>query len=191
MNNTLIIFDNDNNIKGHEFWFEEIENDLAEKNLPGLKKFISGEIRTMKYKGDFCDIIDDDIGNDFNRKYNKKELNENQKQKVMKFLNDNSNNSDNILQLIKYLMRYFLSHPDYKSEDYIQSEIEIISIDSKEENKAILEPIKSLFNENDDDDFSQMNATLENKTTEGFDGFTIDNLYSIYLEIKKYKKYIN
>ena len=186
LNNTLIIFDNDNNIKGFEFWFEEIENDLAEKNLPGLKKFIEGEIRTMKYKGDSCDMSDDDIGNDFNRKYNKKDLNENQKQKVMTFLNDNSNNSNNILQSIKYLMRYFLSHPDYKSEDYIQFD-EKISNDSKEENKDNLGPIKSLFDENDDDDFSQMNGTPENKTTEGFEGFTIGNLYSIYLEIKKYK----
>ena len=79
MNNTLM--KNKNQYDILEFDLEEIENDLAEKIIPGLKKFVVGKIKTMKYKGDDTD----EIINYFKSKYKPEKLIKDQQDYIIGF----------------------------------------------------------------------------------------------------------
>ena len=171
-----------NNKEIFDFDFEDIENDLSEKLLPGLKKFIVGKIKTMKYKGD---AINDEILDDFKEKYKPEKLNKEQEEYINSFLENEENKSKNFLKAIKDLMHFIMAKSDYNLNTKIQDIINNIKENFFENNEIDL--IKSLFfgDIEEDDELAQMNNN--NNIV-----FSVNNLYPIYIEMEKYlKKSIN
>ena len=156
----------------------------------GLKKFIPIDIgiRKIKYKDDNYNDLNDDILFDFQKKYKKKELTENEKVKIEKFMEEkNKNECHSFLLSLKFLMYNILSKSDLKDNDDIYSDvIKTMENNNLDQNQEEHELIKLFFYKEeggkveDDDDFFELannNTSIEN--------YTIDKLYNIFLKSKE------
>ena len=195
INNSSILQNNKKEIE-YGFDLKEIENELANKIIPGLKLFKKNKIRVMKYYGEEINEIDEQVLNDFNIRYKPQIINESQKNYIKEFIEKNKEKKNLILLSFQYLMIFILSYPEFNGQTNIKEVIDKLS-KNKDENEKI-ELIKSFFgdsniNQNksvnqseserlDTDILDQMNDSKE------YEDFSINNLYSIYsifLDIKK------
>ena len=189
INNTIFLEKNK-----YELDFEGIENELADRIIPGLKRFNEGEIRVIKYYGEQYNEIDEQIINDFSKKYKFQELNKNQKDYIREFIQKN-NEKNNLLLSLQYVMVFILNHSEFKENtnikevieemfktNFMKEKIEIIKsfLDNKTENEIENEVENDAENE-EPDLLEQMNNPIENEE------FNISYLYSIFLEIKNIK----
>ena len=161
-----------------EFDFEEIENDLAEKIIPGLKKFVVGKIKTMKYKGD---EINDEIIDYFKSKYKSEKLNQEQQDYIKEFLEKNEENKyKRLLKELKNLMLFIMTNSGFNLDIQIQDIINNLS-EKYLDNNNEFDLIKEFFfgDLEKDDDLAQMNDDNNNIV------FGINNLYPLYTEIEK------
>ena len=196
--NNSSIFENNKKEIEYGFDLKEIENELADKIIPGLKLFNKKKIRVMKYSGEEINEIDEQVLNDFNIRYKPQpqNINESQKNYIKEFIEKNKEKKNLILLSFQYLMIFILSYPEFNGQTNIKKVIDKLS-KNKDENEKI-ELIKSFFgdsniNQNeslnqssserlDTDILEQMNDSKE------YEDFSINNLYSIYsifLDIKK------
>jgi hypothetical protein len=193
MNNTEIInLENKDQQNIFKFNYRDIENDLGEKNKPGLKMFNIGKIRTIKYSGD---LDNESIIDDFNKKYQIKNLNQEKKDVIKnKFIeNIGLNKIDDFLLEIRKLMLYILKH-ECKEEDEIQT---IFSYEDF--NNIELDLIKSFFNstatkvddEDDIDILDMMNNENQQDNSNDNIKYDIGILYSIYQIIENLKELNN
>ena len=113
-NYTDIIYDYDN-----------IEEELGKKILPGLKKFNPDKIHFITYlyegfRGDNTSILVD-----YNNKYIQKELNENEKESLEQFLESNNNNRfyNEVFSSLQILMNEIIKE-NYKQNQLIYQIIE-------------------------------------------------------------------
>ena len=194
-NNILVeVNENQNNdiIFNFNFDLEGIEKDLAEKLKPRLKKFKIGEIRTIKYLGNFTN---DDIINEFITKYKSKNINQEQQENIDKFFDKfDSKNLNDFLLIIQNVMIYCISNSGLNGETDLNLVIDKIS---ENLDKSRLDLLKSFIDykpqkhEEDDDeiDLDQMNRIYneneKEKIKEENVGFSISNLYPIYQSISK------
>ena len=189
MNNTEIInveaeADNSRQ-KIFKFNFKDIENDLAEKNKPGLKMFNIGKIRTIKYSGD---PDNESIIDDFIKKYKSKDINQKQKDDIIKKFSENfgSDKINDFLSEIQKLMYFILKH-DCKEEDEIHT-----IFNHNDFNIIKLELIKSFFNpttDMDDEDYlTSMDNDTQNDNAIDEINYNISNLYPIYQIIENLSK---
>ena len=173
-----------NNNEIFDFDLEEIENDLEEKIIPGLKKFIIGKIKKMKYNGE---PINDEIIDDFQERYKPEELNEEQKDFIKEFYEGNEENKNkDFLKALKSFMFFIMTKKDYDSDTKIQDIISNQLDKNINFNKKEIDLINIFFNgdlneDNIDGDLDEMNA---NNIV-----FSVNNLYPLYIEIvEKYIK---
>ena len=126
MNNSIIKICGNNDIKfNFGFDLDGIESDLAEKIIPGLKKFRIGLIRTMKNLN-VSNI--DDIIYEFRKKFIINDLTQNQQDYLNKFIkNFDKKQSDEFLLSIEKLMSYTISNNENNSETDLETVIEKIS----------------------------------------------------------------
>ena len=191
MNNILIKINNNNDIKyDYEFDLEGIEKDLAEKIIPGLKKFMKDRIRTMKYSED---VTNDGIINDFIKQYKQKNLNKRQKDYIIEFIkNYDSKKSKEFLLLIQNLIVFILTHSEFKFNEETEIKTVVEKMVEKNIDKNKIELIKSfiIYNnqeeDDDDDELEEQNKIFEKNANYANNGnieFIIGNLYPIYQEI--------
>ena len=186
MNNSRIKLDEVNNIKfDFSFDFEEMESDLAEKIIPGLKKFRIGIINIMKY---FGDSNKDGIMNDFRKKYKLNNLNQKQEELLNKFISNYETKAINeFLSSIINLMVFLLSSDEFNSDTKLNNALDKIEENYKEKIKVDL--IKTALNldlKNDEIDEDDDILYQINYGTKGDDSvFEISNLYSIYKSVEK------
>ena len=188
INNSLIIENNNEEIE-FEFDLEEIENELVDKIIPGIKRFNKDKIRIMEYTGEEYNEIDEKIINDFKKKYKFQNINQRQKDYIKEFIENNKEKKNLILLSFQYLMFFILSYPIFKGESNI---IEVINELPKNNNEIKkIELIKSFLgynsiNQNENENLSMNESSeldLMNNSKENED-FSVNNLYSIFHEIK-------
>ena len=107
-----------------EFDLEEIENEIAERIIPGLKRFIKGKIRIMKYAGEEYNEIDEQIIDDFIQRFKYQDLNQKQNDYIKEFILKNKDKKDLLLISFQYLIIFILSHSEYEGETSIRQVIE-------------------------------------------------------------------
>ena len=221
INNSSII---ENNKKEIDFDLNEIENELVDKIIPGLKYFNENKIRIMKYSGEEYNEIDEQILIDFNKRYKPQNISSEHKNYVNEFIEKNKDKKNLILLSLQYLMFFILSYPKFNGETYIKEVIDELSKNNNENEK--IELIKSFFGESNinqngsvnqniyksNDTLDQMNGSKENERVDTVEemnnfiknervdtveemnnwkeneDFKINNLYSIFLEIKNKQK---
>ena len=188
-------FDKNNNIKYDNcyrkiiFNYDKIEKTLGNNIYSGIKKFIPSNIgvRKMKYKDEKYNEIDNDILYDFQKKYEKAELNENEKQNIQKFLeNKNKNYCYSFLISMQFFMIYILSKSSVfkKEDDLFRDVIEkmpLANMDKtqKEDNnimKSFLEFTKNSSKIDDDDILALMNMENEANSI----NYSINKLLNIF-----------
>ena len=204
INNSSII---ENNKKEIEFEFDlmEIENELADKIIPGLKFFNENKIRIMKYSGEEYNEIDEQIINDFIKRYKTQNINEGQKNYIKQFIEKYKEKKNLILLSFQYLMSFILSYPEFNGETNIKEVISKVFKNNDENEK--IELIQLFFNDrnlNQNENVNQseserlnttdlMNDSKESESLDTLermndfqenDDFIIYNLYSIFHEIK-------
>jgi hypothetical protein len=125
------IFDKDkkafnyNNYNDIIYNYDNIEEELGKKILPGLKKFNPDKIHFITYlyegfRGDNTSILVD-----YNNKYIQKELNENEKESLEQFLESNNNNRfyNEVFSSLQILMNEIIKE-NYKQNQLIYQIIE-------------------------------------------------------------------
>ena len=189
--NNFSIKENNNEEIEFKFDLKEIENELADKIIPGLKLFNRDKIRIMKYSGEELNEIDEQIIIDFNKKYKSQDINQKQKDHIKEFIENNNDKKNLILSFLQYLMFFILSYSKFKGETDIKEVIEEFSKNNNENEKIELIKLflgesninqNEISNENESESFdilNQMNDSKEN------DDFLINNIYSIFIEINK------
>ena len=118
-NNNIIYNDN---IKKIIFDYEKIEKYLGENILTGIKKFKNFDkaIKTIKYKDENNIDIDSDILYDFQKKYRNELLEENEKQEILNFIqNQNESNKKDLLLSLQLLMYHILSIESKEDDDIL------------------------------------------------------------------------
>jgi len=143
--------------KETNFNFDMIEKKLIEETIPGIKKFISGDlaIRQIIYKGKF-NTLNNDILYDFQKKMKSKILNKKQEEIILgKIKGKTKNELLPLLLSIQSLMMFILSKINNSFQGFnMDSEIiEPIKLMEEEESNIYsneIQELKSLFkNKND------------------------------------------
>ena len=143
--------------KETNFNFDMIEKKLIEETIPGIKKFISGDlaIRQIIYKGKF-NTLNNDILYDFQKKMKSKILNKKQEEIILgKIKGKTKNELLPLLLSIQSLMIFILSKINNSFQGFnMNSEIiELINLMKEEENNIYsneIQELESLFkNKND------------------------------------------
>ena len=144
----------------------------------------------MKSSGQKLNEIDEQIIIDFNKKYKSQKINQKQKDHIKEFIENNNDKKNLILSSLQYLMFFILSYSKFKGETDIKEVIEELSKNNNENEKIELIKLflgesninqNEISNENESESFdilNQMNDSKEN------DDFLINNIYSIFIEIR-------
>jgi len=181
MSNILVKFVQDNNEFNFNFDFEEIEKYLVQKIKPGLKRFVPGKIRTIKYCGN---LTNDEIIMEFTDKYKSKDINKEQLEHINQFIkNSDSEKLNTFILLLQKIMLFILSQfPSFNAETDLNNVIE--KMQGRELDQIRYDIIKSFIKEDEDeeDDIDKLNDNLNGNNC---NGFSVDNLYPIYREIEK------
>ena len=192
----------DENYKTIVFNYEEIEKNLGKNMIFSIKKFIQSDgIRTIIFKDECYDDINNDILYDFQKNFKKKELDKNEEQNIEKFMeNKNKKQCFSFLLSLQFLMLNILYRgQELKNDDDIYTNIiekvPWANLDQNEENHYSL--VKSFFEfgkdknihnfeESIDDDEYFLNEAQETIET-GYKNsiITIDKLFNIYENAKK------
>ena len=184
MSNVLVKFVQDNNEFNFNFDFEEIEKYLVQKIKPGLKRFVPGKIRTIKYCGN---LTNDEIIKEFTVKYTSKDINEEQSEHINQFIKNSDSEKLNIfILLLQKIMLFILSQfPSFNAETDLNNVIEKMQ-QGRELDQIRYDLIKSFIKEDEDedeeDDIDKLNDNLNGNNG---NGFSVENLYPIYREIEK------
>jgi hypothetical protein len=187
-NNKIIYNDN---IKKIIFDYDKIEKNLGENILIGIKKFKSFDkgITTIKYKDENNIDIDNDILYDFQKKYGKELLEENEKQEIFNFIqNQNESNKEDLLLSLQFLMYYILSILSKKDDDIFDI-INNMQIENYNEiQKKQYSLIKSFFEkgrgDNDNLDVDDLLDQMNNNDN-SLNNFTVKKLVGIYEKFKE------
>ena len=183
------------NIKKIIFDYEKIEKYLGENILMGIKKFKSFDkgITTIKYKGENNIDIDSDILYDFQKKYGKELLEENEIQEILNFIqNQNESNKEDLFLSLQLLMYHILSITSKEDDDilYIINNMPIESYNEIQKKQYFL--IKSFFEKGsvdngdagDDENYDDLLEQMNNNDN-SLNNYTVKKLFSIYEKFKE------
>ena len=205
--NNSSIFENNKKEVEYEFDFKEIENELFDIIIPGLKSFNANKIRIMKYKDEENNEIDEQLLNDFNKRYKPQNINQNQKIYIKEFIEKNKEKKNLILLSFQYLMSSIISIPRLNEDTNLNEVIDKLSKNNNKNEK--IELIKSFLSEqnieqnesvnqnvsehlntdtielmNDSNAYERVDTVGEMNGSNENEDFRINNLYSIICEIK-------
>ena len=183
-------FDSNNNIIYNEnykkvnFNYDEIGKILIYEFLPEMKKFYPAEygIRKIKLKGDVYKSINDDIINDYGKKFNYKNIDEKGKKIIIDFIKKQK--KEDIYELLlslQYLMIHILSSTTkYKNSSNIAEDNDIVGVIESvpEGNRWIkFELLKQLFNIKGEEETNKniIDKTLIKKEKSGGNEILEDN----------------
>ena len=163
---------------------DNIEKKILEDIIPGIKKFISGDyaIRKIHYQDEKYNYLNDDILHDFEIKIKSKDVNEEQKKKIIENIKDIDKME--ILLLLQSLM-IFILRKNIKENDNIINIIELMKNNDIENNNLINNNLKIFFDkfvENNDDNDDPYNQDIEEDKKK--EEFQVCQLLSIFNIIK-------
>ena len=183
---------NFDNINSFEHNYENIERELGSLLLPGLRRFKPEDIRFVTYKYEGFRGNKSNIITNFNEKYPKKELNENQINYIFKFINkedfiDKKTKTNSFRKNIKkilFSLQLLIDYIQRENFDKLESLYDIIKKLPKQIN--ICEEIILLFKGNDNkievnNDFNLLiNNDNNNKSDSNGIYFSVGTLITIF-----------